>query len=67
MIKKLKRFFRKTILVDVNALPEQYKQNNKVSPKMIEKYEDDHNINIVPLDQSVQNTRSNTNSIVFKI
>lgn len=65
---KIKRFFRKTIVVDLNLLPKDYKSSNgTVSAEDIKRYENNFNINIIPLDSSARNTKGSTNFYIKKI
>ena len=66
----IKRFFRKTIVIDQNILPENYKTAmGVVSYEDIKKYEKDFKVNIILVDSSPKNTSGlySGNCIVKKI
>lgn len=51
--------FRKTVVMDINLLPMQYKKDGKkFSKELLEQYEKDFNVKIVPYDGSPQNAYS---------
>lgn len=55
---KIKNLFRKTIVIDINLFPKQYKNSDgEVYKQDILRYEKDYNVNIIPLDFSLKNTK----------
>lgn len=70
MMKLLKKLFRPTIVVDVNALPSNYKtQQGGYDPALFLNYCEDYCIHGIPVDGSPQNTKgmNNNNNLVRKL
>lgn len=63
----IKRIFRKTIVMDCNILPSEYKDAGKITKELIEKYEDDYDVNILPIDASPKNIRGANINLIQKI
>lgn len=64
-MKKIKRLFRKTIVMDANIVPSEYRDSS--GEVDIQKYEDDFNVNIVLIDMSRKNTGGVNNFVPYKL
>ena len=43
-------FFKKTVILNISMLPEEYKTNTSTLKENIEKYERDFNVKIIPVE-----------------